>query len=206
MANVRPQSEGNEILGITAPRLGFRGSWKRLDAPIEQTFLATPAGSVHWNCLQPRALSEIEIDDHAIKGFGYAECLTLTIPPWKLPLQKLQWGRWLAADSSIVWVNWSGDHSGRWVWHNSVLVDTAAVAATELDLGGGKTLGLDRAFPLREGSVDKTVLPGAPALARIFPRSIFAMNESKWLSRGEFVDHGRKISGWAIHEVVEWPA
>lgn len=204
MTRLAPQPTSGDRLFINAPRLHATGEWRRIGPSVEQVFLETERGSVHWNCLQPRAHARIAIGDRVIEGPGYAECLALTIPPWQLPLQRLQWGRWLSDESSIVWVDWQGPHSGRWAWRNGLPVDASQIAPDQLAFASGQELHLDRAFPLREGRVSRTILPSASSLARIFPGSMFAIQENKWLSRGDLVENGRQSFGWAVHELVEW--
>lgn len=204
MTRLSPQPASQDRCWLDAPRLELTGEWRGIDPPIAQTFLQTDKGSVRWDCVQPRSHARIVIGDHIVEGLGYAERLSLTIPPWQLPLQRLQWGRWLSKDSSIVWVDWEGTHSGQWVWQNSVPIDASQVAPDQIDFGSGQKLHFDRAFPLRAGRVDRTVLPAASSLARVFPRSMFGIKETKWLSGGEFIAEKKQPSGWAIHEVVEW--
>jgi hypothetical protein len=49
-----------------------------------------------------------------------------------------------------------------------------------------------------------TILPGAPALGRLLPGSLFNIEEQKWRSRGRLTAEGKSSEGWAIHEVVHW--
>ena len=65
-------------------------------APVERTVYACESGSVVWNCLQPAASVSLSVGEKKLTGAGYAECLTLTLPPWQLPLRHLQWGRFVS--------------------------------------------------------------------------------------------------------------
>ena len=60
-------------------------------------------------------------------GLGYAERLVLTIPPWKLPIETLRWGRFLSPSDWIVWIDWQGEHPQTIVYRNG-----ARVAVDEL--------------------------------------------------------------------------
>ena len=46
-----------------------------------------------------------------LRGTGYAERILITIPPWRLPIRELRWGRWIgeAASRSVVWIDWRGE-------------------------------------------------------------------------------------------------
>jgi hypothetical protein len=59
-------------------------------------------------------------------------------------------------------------------------------------------------FPLRAGRLGATVLPGAPALGKLLPRSLRNIEEQKWRSRGVWKAQDGSSHGWVIHEVVHW--
>ena len=195
-----PTQPNENTLAIEAPQLGITGTWDRLDPRVDKNLYEDNGGVVHWDCVQPRAAAQLRIGDHALEGLGYAECLTLTIPPWRLPLQSLQWGRWLSPTGGLIWIVWTGPSARSWIWRNGA--ESIDISEVQLDKIVG--LQLDRGVTLRDGRLGKTVLPAAPFLARIFPRAIFGIHETKWLSRGTLARAGTPERGWAIHEVVEW--
>ena len=59
------------------------------------------AGSIVWTCLQPGSRVNISLGDRQLAGLGYAECLSVTLPPWRLPLSELRWGRFVSAEHSL---------------------------------------------------------------------------------------------------------
>jgi hypothetical protein len=136
-------------------------------------------------------------------GLGYAECLTLTLPPWKLPMRQLRWGRFVSPDDALAWVDWKGEYSTRFAIHNGHGCEVLSVSDSEVDVGGGK-LRMEESFSLRAGRVGSTVLTGAPALGKLLPQSVFNIEEQKWRSRGIFTTNDRSSKGWVIHEVVDW--
>jgi len=77
---------------VELPRLQVDGEWKATAEAVQRTVFEGPAGSVQWNCLQPGALARVQLGDRQLIGLGYAECLTLTVPPWQLPMQQFAMG------------------------------------------------------------------------------------------------------------------
>jgi hypothetical protein len=136
-------------------------------------------------------------------GLGYAECLTLTLPPWQLPMLQLRWGRFVSQNESLAWVDWQGEYSTSFAIHNGRACKTLSVSDSEIAIPGA-TLRMEESFPLRAGRLGATVLRGAPALGKLLPRSLRNIEEQKWRSRGILSSKERNSSGWVIHEVVHW--
>jgi hypothetical protein len=135
------------------------------------------------------------------------EHLRLSIPPWRLPISRLRWGRFISATDFLVWIDWCGAYNRRIVYLNGAAVGTDSIADSEVVLAGGDAaLSLDCGAVLRQGPLGATALAVLPDLDRLFPASILNVHERKWLSRGVLRQPGRPDSvGMAIHEVVEWP-
>jgi hypothetical protein len=158
--------------------------------------------SLDWCCEAPAA--SVTVKPLGLSGAGYAERLTLRLPPWKLPVSELRWGRWSCASTlrSVVWIDWRGDHP-----LTLVLVDGApapgarveddriVIGDSELSLGRGQTL---HARALRE------ILAGLGPVASRLPASWLAVEDRKMLSVGTLRGVGGD-SGWAIHETVRFP-
>ena len=145
-------------------------------------------------------------DGTALSGLGYAERLTLGLPPWRLPIDELRWGRWIAADGgrSIVWIDWRGAQPLTAVFvdgvrHGAATVDDDRVAASDavLLLTGRRVL---HRRALSE------VIGAAGPLARVFPAAWLGMEDRKWMSMGTLHGAGAPPeTGWAIHEHVRFP-
>lgn len=188
---------------VELPRLKVAGEWKAASEAVQHTVFEGPAGSVQWNCLQPGALARIRIGDSELSGLGYAECLTLTFPPWQLPMRQLRWGRFVSSTDTLVWIDWQGPYSTSLAIHNGRELILQSVSDTELLLDGAM-LRMEEGLPLRAGRLVSTILPGVPALKKLLPRSLFNIEEHKWRSRGVLdTEHGQS-HGWVIHEVVHW--
>ena len=188
---------------VTHPALGISGSWRADAQAKNRTVYETPAGSVVWNCIEPRSRVSVRIGDCELAGLGYAECLTVTLPPWRLPLRKLRWGRFVSERDALAWIDWEGEHTTRFAVLNGGECELGPAGEKEIALKGA-SLHMTESILLRGGRLADTILPGAPALGRLFPRSLFAVEERKWLSRGSFATPDHRSDGWVIHEVVNW--
>ncbi len=190
-------------IAVNLPRLGVSGDWEADAAPVERTVYEQDAGRVHWNCLQPRSVVRVRIGDREWSGLGYAECLTLTIPPWQLPMRQLRWGRFVSPQDSLAWVDWQGAYDTSFAILNGEEYRPLTVSESEVALPGA-TLRIEAGLPLRSGRLKSTILPGASGLRKLLPRSIFNAEERKWRSRGILTANDRSSAGWVIHEVVHW--
>jgi hypothetical protein len=199
-ASVMP---GRQSIAVDVPALGLKGRWTAAAASFEQTVYENASGSVLWNCLQPAATVRLSVGGRELAGLGYAECLTLTLPPWELPMRHLKWGRFVSEKDALVWIDWQGPHSTSLVVHNGSKLVNPSISDTEIS-SGGMTLQMQEPISLRSGRVGKTILPGAPALATVFPKSLFNIEEKKWRSRGILETKNHQSRGWVIHEAVDW--
>jgi hypothetical protein len=181
--------------------LQTEGHWQADAAEIRETMLAGEHGSVKWQCLMPRA--RVRLGSRT--GWGYAEHLAMTVPPWELPLETLLWGRFLSAQDWIVWIDWRGPHARRVVYRNGEPTP-AEVTDDGIQFPDGARLSLDRTFVIRDGAMGTTTFAGIPLLGQTFPARLLQVHETKWRSRARFEpSEGSGSDGWAIHERVTWP-
>ena len=192
-----------EMLEIKHRKLKTEGCWQYSVAPFQRTVYEEAAGAVHWNCVQPRSQVKVSVDHRTFVGLGYAECLTVTIPPWQLPLHELRWGRFIAPDHNLAWVDWKGNYATSFALLDSRQTDLQYVS-TEKVSAGDAILQIGRGYSLRAGRVGSTILSRAPDLRRLFPRRLFGIDEQKSLSPGKLILSGQTSTGWVIHEVVKW--
>jgi hypothetical protein len=204
LRHFRPPAAENDSIEVNLPAVRIQGNWQRLDPPVRRILLETAAGSVDWHCVQPRSRVALQVDGAALKGIGYAECLTLTLPPWKLPLRELRWGRFASERHSLVWIDWRGEHEARLVLHNGDECALSEISDHAVSLGAQNRLDLDGRMVLRQGELGRTALTGMPALTKIFPRWMLGISETKWRSRATLHSGTDEDAGWAIHEHVEW--
>jgi hypothetical protein len=201
-----PELSGG-LLTWRAEALGCSITGQAGQAPFGLRLLDRADGTVDWQCQAcPARMQVMMSDGTALSGPGYAERLTLSLPPWRLPIDELRWGRWIAADGgrSIVWIDWRGVHPLTAVFLDGVrqgiaTVDDDRVAADDVVLNMADQRTLHRRA-LRD------VIGAAGPLARVFPAAWLDVEDCKWMSVGTLQGAGaRPETGWAIHEHVRFP-
>lgn len=197
-----PEREGGRIR-LQLPQFGVEGVWEGFAAPIERTIFEDTVGFVHWNCLQPASRAALSLHGRRRAGWGYAELLRITIPPWRLPLSELHWGRFVTESDALVWIDWRGSHTCRLLLHNGVEQEVVSIAVDEVRSPNVR-LTLDRGMVLRSGELGSTVFRSMHRLARIVPGSMLQVHECKWRSQALLRQGEHSSSGWGIHEVVRW--
>jgi hypothetical protein len=191
-----------DLLRWQSRALKIDGEWRAQSEQIHETVFASEEGCIDWHCLMPRAEARI----NSRVGLGYAELLTMTIAPWKLPIRTLRWGRFVTPSDWIVWIDWLGRFARRIVYRNGQLVPTYLLEDGAIQFSDGSRLTMDRSLVLREGRLGTTALSVIPRGRGTLPSRLFQINELKWRSRGNFACPGvPTVEGWAIHERVEWP-
>lgn len=179
--------------------LGVRGRWQGQAAPCERELME----GMMWSCVAPAATAEVRTSEGVCRGRGYVERLVTTVPPWKMPIEDLYWGRWIGDTRSIVWIAWRGPKPLTLIVADGV-VDAKAVWTPEaIELGSGERLQTRATSVLREGELGKTVLRVIPGLRRLAPRATLGVRERKWIGHGELANPARE-RGWMIHEHVEF--
>jgi len=183
------------------------GLWNNLGVAHHENLFESPSGSLEWSCLAPRAAASLQIGSPAthLQGWGYVEHLRLTIPPWRLPIRRLRWGRFLNAIDALLWIDWTGPYNKQVVYFNGTPIPAQSITDDEIVLASA-TLHLDEKQILRDGLLGATALSIFSKLGDLFPTSVLNMRECKWLTRATLRRPGLPDStGFAIHEVVEWP-
>lgn len=195
-----------ERIRLCLPSLHAEGSWIARRAPIRRTIYENEHGKVEWHCLQPMAEVDLLLRaDVRIHGLGYAECLTLSLLPWHLPLSHLQWGRYLSDEDAMVWIDWQGPVPKRVIVHNGEERQADSIDESHLAFSSPDgRLELDRGLVLRHGRLGDTVLSKISLLAGLLPKKMLTVDECKWRSRATLRTTNAMSSGWAIHEVVQW--
>jgi hypothetical protein len=190
-----------------APSLGIDGRWQRSSAGLRATLYESAEGSAVWHCLVPCGGAAVERTGHAsLEGLGYLDHLRVTIPPWRLPVRTLRWGRYLSARHSLVWIDGQGGYPARHVY-----LDGAAIAAThigddELTLSDGSRATFDRGMVLRKGNLGATAFNNVPGVIDLLPEGAFEIEECKWRSRAVLELAGAAADeGWCLHELMNWP-
>lgn len=195
----------SQTIAIGLPALGASGVWQSQGSPYERLVFENGEGSLTWNCLQPASTVRLHLRNRELTGWGYAERVSLSIPPWSLPLQELRWGRFVSSQATLVWIDWKGEYSTSFALHNSREVQLLAVSDAEVSTPQTR-LQISPGTTLRSGRLGSTILPGMPALQKLLPKSLFNVEEHKFCSRGVLTASGLESTGWVIHETVHWNA
>ena len=196
------EAEDRQI-SVNLPKLGVAGTWQALCQPHERLVYECEEGAIRWSCLQGRSKVQVRIRDRVLTGLGYAERLSITVPPWHLPLQRLRWGRFVSSDDALVWVDWQGSYNTAFALRDGKETSLLSVSEAEVSTSCG-TLQIDSGFSLRSGPLESTILPDVPVLRKILPRVLFRVQEHKSCGKGVLEAQDRRSSGWVIHEVVDW--
>lgn len=162
------------------------------------------SGTVDWCCEVPVGMARVKLPDGStLAGTGYAERITMTVVPWRLPIRELRWGRWSdhGARRSLVWIEWRGPQPRTWVYLDGQRVD--GVITDDAVVGDGFELQLARVFMLESRALAE-VLDGLPMLSKVVPATLRDMRESRWFSEGKLCTGGNSIGGRAIHETVSF--
>ncbi len=167
----------------------------------------SPDARVTWICEAPAARTLVRLAGEAtVEGTGYAEQLELRLPPWRLPIDQLRWGRWMSdqGDRSVVWIDWQGAEAQTRVYADALPAGEPVVGDDEIEADGQRLRFADRRV-LHERTLGDLLGPVAVLLAGM-PRRWLALEDRKWLSRGVLTGPaGTQDQGWAIHERIVFP-
>lgn len=185
--NEPPAVSGDSLVWLAGdPGCQVRLS-RRCDA-VGAVLLDGPEGRVEWTCPFPAAQAQVRVRMRAFNGTGYGECILLTLPPWRLPIERLRWGRWMADDLSrcLVWIEWMGEVSDTWVFLDGRRVGAARVNDDSI-VAGDVCLGLSKRRDLTGRSLSDILRSIAPLRAAV-PDRIWKVKETKWLGEGVLAD------------------
>lgn len=198
------------------PALGVRGSWsgEAFPAPPVNLYEPEEGRDVTWQCLLPRAEVRLSMGGRNETGVGYVECLTMSLEPWKLPVDSLHWGRFHGEEGeALTWIIWEGAHplglllegSG---CSSSVPPAHASPDGSRISFGEGlhrKVLECSCSKVLRTGDISRTALRYLPSsVRRLLPQSILHLQETKWAGPACLFCGNGVRPGFSIHEVVHF--
>ncbi|MBS1542359.1 MAG: hypothetical protein JST14_01890 [Bacteroidetes bacterium] len=179
------------------------GSWKGDGPVIHQPLLQSEAGSVDWHVIQPLSHAHTSIEGHEVAGRGYVERIDLTLPPWRLPITQLLWGRYVSPLHSVVWIRWIGERPLQFIFHNGNLCPCEVSA--ECVRFDNYVLTLPKNV-IRKGGIGPSVFAGFQKISSLFPSSILSLHEEKWSGICVLKENASVVDeGNVIHERVIWP-
>jgi hypothetical protein len=201
-----PAREGDR-LAWRADSLGCVVDCAPTVSPFALRLLDRTDGILEWRCEAPAARVDVSLTDAPpLSGVGYAECLSLTFPPWRLPIEELRWGRWVSDSGvrSLVWIDWRGPHPRTDVFLDGRPQASPVVADGQVRAGEVRLVAATRR-PLYSRSVG-SALAGLGPLLSMLPASWHDVDDTKWISRARLDGpEGAIDEGWCIDELVRFP-
>lgn len=192
-----PRPDGQELRWASS-RLGAEGCWKQLDPGPEVQL----HDGIRWRCHQPGGPARLRLGSgRVLTGLGYAEELTLELPPWRLPFDELRWGRFIAdaGAPAMAWIQWRKGLERGWCFQGRQTLDLDECTDDRVRFPQGRIV-LHPGRPLREGFLLRELLGAG---AELCPGPLRMAHESKRLSRGTLEDGTGFWEGWVIHERVQ---
>jgi|WetSurMetagenome_2_1015567.scaffolds.fasta_scaffold36293_2 hypothetical protein len=187
--------------------LKVEGCWKRAERALPELLFSDDSGHhLSWNCHHPMALVKLKYREWEFSGPGYGETLSLSIKPWKLPIDELRWGRFVSDNYNITWVNWKGTHPLNLIYMNGSEFKNAVYDdESEVSFGGGAfRLKFGKRMVVTDGRLSG-LISSAPWLLTLFPRRILNVREVKYKSPSTFfINDEIKATGWSLYEDVLW--
>lgn len=206
-----PQVKDN-LITWSDSKFRVSGTWVSLAKMIQARIFDSEEGYLDWTCFQPASKVRLEINGLVLKGSGYAEQLILTVPPWKIPMDELRWGRFGTGESNMVWIELREKIKRQWLWLNGVKIENCIIEDDHLSLPGKElVLNLDRGVLLESDkkifSVVEKLIRYVPGFNKVIPLKFLMADEFKWLSKGQLQMRGKTpANGMAIHEFVNFNA
>lgn len=209
MRRVHPPVVTDRSVTWQSPPLGLSTRHDATTQGISITLFDGPTGQIVWECVAPSARATFDRGDAAQRGVaqgaGYAERISITVPPNELPIHELRWGRWMSDDlrTAVVWIDWRGPLPRRWVIVNGDLVGESKLVDTDLQTDRGHlALGAPRTLHQRSVGNFLRTLSGLSRLAAHIP---LAWDEHKMSCRAMWTEPlGMTVEGWAVHETVRF--
>ncbi len=182
---------------------GLTATWDAVVHGLDETLLTIEQGEIKWHCTQPKAQAHIHLPHLSFHGWGYTECLDLTIPVWELPLKHLYWGRCHSENHYLVWIKWDGSTTQELIWHNGKRTTDLTITDTYIR-GPDCQLTLGENLPLRQGQLNSTVFQPFRNVTRLLPEATFLAHEHKWYNLGQIESQTGSEPAVSIYEEVIW--
>jgi hypothetical protein len=196
----QPKCENNQVNWRVDQ---VQGTWTSKAAGIEKVLLATGQGGIHWHCIQPKAEATLSLPGVAIQGWGYVECIDITLPIWRLPFKTLYWGRCHTHSHYLTWIRWEGDTQQNLLWLDGQCYRDADITDAVIE-GPGVSLELKQEVSIRQGNLLSTVLRPFTAITKLLPQKSLSLNEAKWYGTSVLETKGVSEPAVVIFEEVTW--
>ncbi|MEI6140778.1 MAG: hypothetical protein WCP85_16025 [Mariniphaga sp.] len=204
-----PTMAENQI-AWTDKKFGISGTWEPLAENIQARIFESDEGFLDWECFQPASNVKLKVLDKVLEGKGYAEKLTLTVPPWKVPMDELRWGHFNSDENNMVWIELKEKEKQQWLWLNGELFENCTIEDDRLSIPEkDMVLNLDRSVVLESEkkifSLMGKIIRYIPGFNKVVPTGFLMADETKWFSKGLLQSNNKPLgSGFAIHEFVNF--
>ncbi len=208
--HVRFPEQKEKLISWKDRALKTEGNWLANASPLHAELYTSTDGKLQWNCFQPSSLVKAKIDKKDLDGKGYAEQLLLTAEPWKIPMDELRWGRYVAGEDSLVWIEIKEKKIRQWVWYNGERMADAEITDKEIKIPGRKIrLALEKSRSIGKPNTIFKVLEKLmyvlPGFKKSVTKKFLMAKENKWVSKGSLYRDGLLSGeGGAIHEWVDF--
>ncbi len=192
-------------------------------APTEGGVLLRRNGNyLAWNVPLPAAAAEGVIrsgrQEWRVRGVGYQDIVEMTLPPWRLPIAELTWGRAHCGHYTVVFdrVKLTDGATLQYVMFRAENTDAGMLASEmftiETDEGDQKTTLRHDSFALhlslRHILAEGELASGDQIKYRLLRKFLAETSgnpfEKKMVSEAALCLGGHTYGGWAIHERVSW--
>ena len=187
---------------LTWKNKNLNANWKSAADGIRK-IIPLDKGEIEWNCLQPKAKTNIESPQFSFSGWGYTECININAPIWNLPFKTLYWGRSHSDNHYLVWIKLDGLTKLNIVWYDGKPDNNLVISDTQIR-GSNFNLELTENIPLRKGKIISTALQPFKKIIKLFPQKSFLIDEQKWYSRGMLKTDNSSEKAITIKEKVRW--
>jgi hypothetical protein len=171
---------------------------------ISEKLFESEKGCIEWLCYYPSADISIDYGKECVRGSGYAEELRMSLKPWELKIKELHWGRYISETESVVWIQWRGDWSKFFIWHNGKRITEGEINESQVSFGNF-TLKFDEPIMLRSGPVYATAFKKSLLFRILFPFKIMQSEETKWMAKAKlYLNTEINSVGKCIYEKVIW--
>jgi len=189
--SIEPPQVDGKVLTWRAEPLHCDMTLQRRAPAYATTLFESEGGSVSWRCEMPAADGEMRVGDDRFRGRGYADLLTMTLPPWDFPIDELRWGRFGGDEVSLVWIKWKGARA----------LDLLLVNGRRVDHSSDLDLSIEGDSVIRSAALSETLASKIP----LVPKRLLSAQETKWRGRGTVRRRDAIVDrGWAIHELVKF--
>lgn len=167
--------------------------------PVQRLY-ENDGGFADWQVIAPSSTFQVQLPQGLLDGKGYLEKLTLTISPWRLPINTLYWGRFIGSTHHAVWIRWHHSNEKMWLFIDGKETEAHSISEHEISFQQGR-IAITNQSTLLECQPFRQHLY---ALKLLMPKKFTSLREQKWHAQGELMIGDERDKGTIIHERVSF--